>query len=148
MSGRSTASSPELQALHQQLATLSQRDAFRASMLRRYGFGDLADAYEDGAGPRQVLLAAVQERLGDEAPSVPKPATTALPQERRMRALTRLVRRDLADNRRAQRTLGRLEDVGDLTTAAALAADSVAQQSESLSSRLRALLTSWSSGRG
>ncbi len=131
--------------LGQHLDTLRVRDEQRAALLRHHGFGDLAEVYDDG---RQWAEQA-RQRLGplDDAPAA-EAADATLAQQDRMQALTRLVRADLARNRRRTRDLGRLADraEGGVQTQALAAQAQVAEQTARLSADLRSRLSRWSRG--
>ena len=136
--------------LGEHLDTLRVRDHQRAALLRRYGFRDLAEAYDDGSQwAEQARLRLGHYGLLGRAETHATAGTT-LPQRDRMQALTRLVRGDLAQNRRRARDLGRLADRAedDVQTQARAAQAQVVDQTARLSADLRRRLTDWSRGVG
>ncbi len=117
-------------------------------MLRRYGFGDLAEVYDAG----REWAEQAQGRLPPEAllgrAASGGPDATTLPHLNRMHALTLMVRRDLAQNRHHARALARLVAKADgrLQVEARRTQVQVVEQTERLSAGLRARLTAWSGG--
>lgn len=130
------------------LEAIARRNGERAALLRRYGFSDLAAVYADGTTPVEAALERVGGR-GGEPPALPTDASAvSLPHRGRMRALTRLVRGDMSENRAWSRRLARLADAanGVEAEAASNVSERVALQAETLNARLRARLSVWAAG--
>lgn len=139
----STADARALRELAGHLHRLATRDQGRAALLRQAGFQELARAYDEGGAWATDTLRRL--RPGEGPSRCDDSIDASLPNQGRMRALMRLVRGDMAENRKVARALERLADgtseaADDLRTAATR----VKQQSDQLNTELRQRLTDWS----